>query len=229
MILIYFGILGFGAIVIFLIFFSENQALQEKCESSLITYFHKISNTINEWEEKIDDFLLIKFRKPVSVTKINFPFPSAETKTVKEPETQQAPPDLIAEIPKSEEILSTAARMENQVSDNFDWQSRYGKLETLFQEKSLEFEKLEKALENEIKNRTEFDVIKEILETQITKNKEKYRQLQMELVIVQNEKEEYRSKIVQLENDILEKKRIIATQQEKINAITNTVSSTITI
>ena len=81
-----------------------------------------------------------------------------------------------------------------------NWKAKYERLETLFQEKSIVIGKIEQALNNEIKNRTEFEDFKYLLEEEIEKGKEKRRQLQMELNSLKIENENLRSKMAELES-----------------------------
>ena len=76
-----------------------------------------------------------------------------------------------------------------------DWKMKYEKLETLFQEKSADFGKIEQALNNEIKNRAGFEDFKYLLEEEIERSKEKRRQLQAELNNLEMENENLRSKL----------------------------------
>ena len=82
--------------------------------------------------------------------------------------------------------------------DENNWKTKYERLETLFQEKSIVIGKIEQALNNEIKNRTEFEDFKYLLEEEIEKGKEKRRQLQMELDSLKIENENLRSKMAEL-------------------------------
>ena len=79
-----------------------------------------------------------------------------------------------------------------------NWKTKYERLETLFQEKSIVIGKIEQALNNEIKNRAEFEDFKYLLEEEIEKGKEKRRQLQMELNSLKIENENLRLKIAEL-------------------------------
>ena len=86
------------------------------------------------------------------------------------------------------------------VTSEDGWREKYEKLEALFEEKSVALGKIEQALNNEIKNRTEFENFQYLLEEEIEKGKEKRRQLQAELDIMKTENENLRSQLAQREN-----------------------------
>ena len=84
--------------------------------------------------------------------------------------------------------------------DENGWEAKYERLESLFEEKSAALGKIEQALNNEMKNRTEFENFKYLLEEEIEKGKEKRRQLQAELDNLKTENENLRSHLAQGEN-----------------------------
>ena len=86
------------------------------------------------------------------------------------------------------------------VTSEDGWREKYEKLEALFEEKSVALGKIEQALNNEIKNRTEFENFQYLLEEEIEKGKEKRRQLQAELDSMKTENENLRSQLAQREN-----------------------------
>ena len=81
-----------------------------------------------------------------------------------------------------------------------NWKTKYERLDTILQEKSIVIGKIEQALNNEIKNRTEFENLKYLLEEEIEKGKEKRRQLQTELNSLKIENANLRSKMAGLES-----------------------------
>ena len=192
----YFIGLFVGAGIIALLFFQDNGRNQRNADKELITGINKISKQIDEWEKNLDHFFIKKFQKPVVATKVENPFSNSEGKKI---------------------VAVLAQEHVAQVDEPIDWKTKYEKIEILFIEKSTMFEKLEKACENEIKNRNEFSLLQKILEEQIEKTKEKNRQLQSELSLLRNENEEYRAKIIQLENQILENQKIIQEQEIKLS------------
>ncbi len=215
MLFLYFTALGIGAGIIFILFLKDSQRNQRIESRDLLTKINKISKKIDDWEKKLDHFFLAKFENPLVVTKVENPFSSPDEKKDQ---------DTLEEKTFSENlnsmVIPPAIKQMTQVdeqNEQIDWQTKYQKLEILCFEKNTMLEKFEKALENEIKNRQEFNVLKDILEAQLEKNKEKSRQLQAELISLRNENEEYQSKIVQFENQILPKQKIIQEQEKKIN------------
>jgi len=109
-----------------------------------------------------------------------------------EPAFQKSPPvvnkaSLTAESSAGPDLLTE------------DWPAKYKKLETLFAEKSGELEKSEKSLESEIKNRKEFNKVKDALEKELKDRKDKIHQIQLELTAAQTEAENQKKKVAQLE------------------------------
>ena len=144
----------------------------------------------------MDQFFIKRFEKPVVATKIENPFSNSK---------------------EEKNVIRAHEEHAVQIDEPSDWQTKYEKIEILFFEKSTMLEKLEKSFANEIKNRKEFNLLRDILEEQIEKTKERNRQLQAELISLRNENEEYRTKIIQLENQILENHKIIQEQQIKLS------------
>ena len=89
---------------------------------------------------------------------------------------------------------------QEKVGNEDNWKTKYARLETIFQEKSTVLGKIEEALNNEIRNRGEFENFRYLLEEEIEKSKEKRRQLQAELASLKMENENLRSKITELES-----------------------------
>lgn len=85
------------------------------------------------------------------------------------------------------------------------WKAKYEKLEILFQEKNAAFGKIEQALNNEIKNRADFEDLKYLLEEEIEKGKKKRRQLQVELDSLKMENQKLCSKLAEMENQVAPK------------------------
>jgi len=75
-----------------------------------------------------------------------------------------------------------------------DLEEKYKKLDTLFAEKTEELRLTKRQLENEIKNRQEFEKIKELMEKEIEALKEKVKSLREELDKVNADKDEHKQK-----------------------------------
>ncbi len=87
-------------------------------------------------------------------------------------------------------------------SSQEDLNIKYTHLEQLFQEKSLELEKVLKSLSIENKTHKEFNKVKDILEKEIKDKKDQNRQLQMELLNSQTEAQTFLKRVNQLEEKI---------------------------
>ena len=92
------------------------------------------------------------------------------------------------------EMVETTISLE-KIAAVQEWQNKYQKLEQLFQEKSTESENIEKALVTEVKNRKEFEKVRELLERRILDLKEKNHELHTELVRLKSERSSQRSPI----------------------------------
>jgi len=94
-------------------------------------------------------------------------------------------------------------------------QERYEKIDALFQEKSESLEKSERNLANEIKNRKEFNKVKDILEKEIRDLKDAHRSAQNSVTSVQTEAQSYQNRIKQLEEKVTNlEKNLLAKEQE---------------
>ena len=103
------------------------------------------------------------------------------------------------------------AQNEQLKQDITEMQSKNEKLEALLDEKNKEIEHVMKDLEMELKNRKEFNKIKDILEKELKDSKEKNRSLQIDLTQTQTEADSYLKRVKQLE----EKTKKIAGEVEE--------------
>lgn len=79
---------------------------------------------------------------------------------------------------------------------------KFERLDSLFKEKGDAFDKSEKALANEVKNRKEFNKVKDLLEKELKDNKDKYRELEVKLTSSETESGAYLKRVNQLEEKI---------------------------
>jgi hypothetical protein len=93
-------------------------------------------------------------------------------------------------------------------------------LAKLFKEKSSTLEKAEESLENELRNRKEFNKLKDILEKELKESKDTSRELQMELSGIKAESESYQRRVGLLEEKVTGlEKQIIQKDDEVANLI----------
>ena len=212
MLFLYFIVLAIGASIISVLFFKDNGRKQRTADTELITGINKISKRLDNWEKNLDQFFIKRFEKPVVATKIENPFSNSKEEKIDDTLKEKSPPKQL-----NSPVVLAHEEDAVKIAEPSDWQTKYEKIEILFFEKSTMLEKLEKSFANEIKNRKEFNLLRDILEEQIEKTKERNRQLQAELISLRNENEEYRTKIIQLENQILENHKIIQEQEIKLS------------
>src|SRR3989338_729224 len=90
-------------------------------------------------------------------------------------------------------------------------------LDRLFKEKSAALEKSEEALQNELKNRKEFNKVKDILEKELKETKDKARSLQVDLNNAGTEAEGHKSRVNQLEERVTKLQKTILEKDDEIN------------
>lgn len=94
---------------------------------------------------------------------------------------------------------------------------KYDLLDRLFKEKSSALEKAEESLQNELKNRKEFNKVKDILEKELKDTKDKARNVQAEMSAFQTEAENYQKRINQLEEKVTKLEKIVITKEDEIS------------
>lgn len=117
-------------------------------------------------------------------------------------------------LTKEEEIK---IEKEIEVSTQLDeLKDKHERLDKLFKEKSDEFIKVQAALDIELRNRKEFNKVKDILEKEISETKDKLRKAQVETSAAKTEADSYKKRInileektTRLEKDILSKEHEI--------------------
>lgn len=106
---------------------------------------------------------------------------------------------------------------EIEVSSQLDeLKEKHERLDKLFKEKSDEFIKIQAALDAELRNRKEFNKVKDILEKEISDTKDKLRKAQVETSTAKTEADSYKKRInileektTRLEKDIISKEHEI--------------------
>jgi len=119
-------------------------------------------------------------------------------------------------------------------ADLSDLKVKYDKLENMFNEKSVEFEKTKESLDSELKNRKDFNKVKDILEKELKDSKDKARSTQAHLSEAQSEADSHKKRTEQLdekaanlEKDLLKKEdKISALMQKEQNSVNPSANST---
>lgn len=104
-------------------------------------------------------------------------------------------------------------------------QSKYHRLETLFQEKGDALAKSDVALQNELKNRKEFNKVKDILEKELKEAKDRCRNLQIEVTSGQTESQSYLKRVNQLEEKIKKLEKEIINKEDELKEVQTTLSN----
>jgi len=123
------------------------------------------------------------------------------------------------EEPVRKEEVSTLRELSLPQSGDPDLKDRYDRLEKLFQEKSTQLEKVEKSLSHELKAKTEFHKLKDILEKELKDTKDKNHKLQLQISTHQTETESIQKHIQLLEEKIKAKDQDILAKEQKIEEL----------
>ncbi|MCK5014873.1 MAG: hypothetical protein KAS66_13760 [Candidatus Omnitrophica bacterium] len=141
-----------------------------------------------------------------------------------EPETGTASLKTIpAEEPAEKHPLPETATQEDTqeklaLSSQLDeLQMKYEKLDVLFNEKSAELQKTKESLDNEIKNREEFNKVKKLLEQEIRDSKDRTRNVQAEGEDAKSEIERHEKMTSQLEEKIAQMEKDLVEKEDKIS------------
>jgi chromosome segregation ATPase len=124
-------------------------------------------------------------------------------------------PDAVSPTPKPENKIQN----DEATQQLEDLKNKYERLDKLLKEKDSELKKVSDNLENELKNRKEFDKVKELLENEITANKEKARQTLKDLETQQQYTRALEEKINAKENDIKNKDEQIKGLSQKLKEL----------
>ncbi len=93
-------------------------------------------------------------------------------------------------------------------------------LDRLFKEKSAALEKAEASLENELRNRKEFNKVKDILEKELKESKDRSRELQMELGSAKAESDNYQKRVNELAEKVAELERQVIQRNDEVANLT---------
>jgi len=94
---------------------------------------------------------------------------------------------------------------------------KYDKLESMFDEKSTEYEKAKESLDNELGNRKEFNKVKDVLEKELKESKDRTRSAQGELKNTQTENENQKKRTEQLEEKTGQLEKDLLKKEDKID------------
>ncbi len=162
--------------------------------------------------------------------------PSAEETSILSPLTEtiipsqtDTPAPIGEEIPIGKPLSEEEEKeIENEInltSQLDELKEKHTRLDSLFQEKSLELEKTKTNLENELKNRKEFNKIKDLLEKEIKEAKDKTKDVHAELNTEKSDKENSQKRINQLEEKITIFEKTIEEKNKEIKLLQKPVQA----
>ena len=115
----------------------------------------------------------------------------------------------------------SAQEIKNEEEMNIDQTQlkiKYEKLEHLLNEKNEIIDRNEKALAHEIKNRKEFNKVKDLLEKEVHDRKDHIRKLQIEVTSAQTEAQAYLKRVNQLEEKVKKVEKTVLEKGEELAA-----------
>ena len=147
---------------------------------------------------------------PKTPTSITLPEIFKKVTLTKNPEGQSTPNSMVTSPkqpivppPASTQIESEISlKYDELLASNMELKAQYAKLEALFAEKSLNLEKSEKNLNNELKNQKEFNKVKDILEKELKESKDRLRQFQGDLSTAETDTQTQLKRVSQLEEKV---------------------------
>jgi chromosome segregation ATPase len=126
--------------------------------------------------------------------------------------------DPSSSVPKDSAVLQAESELALKLDDlkiqHEDLKKKYQKLDQLLQDRMAVYDKAEKSLANELKNRKEFNKIKDLLEKELRDKKDECRQFQIEMKNAQTEAQSHLKRIDQLEESLKKAANELKEQQE---------------
>ena len=168
-----------------------------------------------------NDPIITKSPSPITAREVLKRLNIDEKETAAESNSQsQIAQKPVTETPavnqKESELL---IKYEETAAEYQDLQLKYEKLSSLLNEKIGLADKHEKSLNHELKNRKEFNKVKDILEKELKDHRDKAKDLQASLTTAQTEVQSHLKRITQLEENINKlEKNIMAKDEEIITA-----------
>ena len=157
------------------------------------------------------------------LNKFNFSFKSKKQKLSLENELPALAPQKNNPSPKSSAMGTASLKTspadesdplaENNLKENFE------QLEKLLKEKNAALENSERALNNELKNRQDFEKLKTLLETELLDTRQKAKKAQEELTSTSQESQEYKEKLLLLKEKADQLEQKISEKEIDVNVL----------
>lgn len=159
------------------------------------------------------------------------PLPSLKDYTAEEKErtllnktptgTASLTTNSIEENPSSEPPIEETVTVDEQESklpsQLSELQEKYDRLDTLFKEKSNELQSTKESLNNEIKNRSEFNKVKDLLEKELKDSKDKARNIESDGQNIRDEINKHEQRAVELEEKVAQFEKNLVEKESEIN------------
>ncbi len=122
-------------------------------------------------------------------------------------------------LSKQEEInIEEQIRLSTELSEV---KEKHLKLEQLFKEKSEELDRIQRSLDNELRNRKDFNKVKDILEKESKETKDRLKEIQGELINSRTENDGYKKRIQQFEDKATKLEKEIIAKENEIEDLKN--------
>jgi ribonuclease E len=132
-------------------------------------------------------------------------------------------PDPAASLSK-DEVKDIEKEIE-LTSELNELKEKYERLDKLFQEKSQEAASAKESLEHEVRNRKEFNKVKDLLEHELKETKDKVRNIQVKLNSNTAENDSYKKRINQLEEKVTSLEKTIQEKDKEIDELSKDLQS----
>ncbi len=139
--------------------------------------------------------------------------PSAGTASIIAGDPGRRDPEIPTLSMEEEKRVEAEIGLTSQLNE---LKKKYELLDRLFKEKSSALERAEESLQNELKNRKEFNKVKDILEKELKDTKDKSRNVQAEMNASQTEAESYQKRTNLLEEKVTKLEKIVITKEDEI-------------
>ena len=153
---------------------------------------------------------------PQSSEKESSKIPATAIETTPQPPGEIKNSETSSLSAKEEKSLEREIELSSQLND---LKEKYALLDKLSKEKQKEFEDIESDLKNEIRNRKEFNKVKDLLEKELKDVKDKCHEFKNETSLARTKAETQERRIKQLEERLSGKEKEILEKEEEIKQI----------
>lgn len=137
-----------------------------------------------------------------------------------QPPAEEIKPAVVKENPalSPEEEKKLEAELDSTLQLS-EVKEKYEKLDKLFKEKSEQLDYLQKSLDNELKNKKEFNKVKDILEKELKEQKDRNRDVQAALTASNNDNESQKKRIEQLDQKIDTLQKDVLAKEKEVDEL----------